>query len=194
MNSLTVAFIALSLAGAFGCGWNAHALSLLGSNPDTPLEQTDQIEYRSGRTTLQPSRFFITNSSSQRFSGGISTTLYFDEAEGGYVKVNYPGKSVSIITPPTEGRCCGSMYPAISNFSTIMVVPPEKEEIMVGDVIAFRCTNTTSLLHRVISITQTEDDTFYLTKGDNNKVDDFEGFGCIPTFQNISYKMVGVLY
>lgn len=187
---VNLALLAVAIAGAFVLGWiSSDMQGALG--PDMPLDQPDSWE---GRTTLQPSAFFLPERmEAEVWRGANFTTLQIGDGTTA-VRITYPGRNVSFMPPPPEGRCCGSMYPAVSNRSTLIVTPARREEIAIGDIIAFHCTNHTYLLHRVIAVTQTEDDTFYLTKGDNNRVDDLAGFGCMPSFANVSHKLAGILY
>ena len=91
--------------------------------------------------------------------------------------------------------CCGSMRPTIGNRSMIIFKKVQSaDELREGDIIKFSCNENRTLLHRIISINHNESGTFYLTQGDNNKIDDLKGFGCLPKLEDIKARVVGLLY
>lgn len=79
----------------------------------------------------------------------------------------------------------GSMRPAISDKSFVIVKKPKVDELFIGDIISFNCNNK-QILHRIIKI---ENET-YFTKGDNNNIMD----DCLTKFSDIESKVIGILY
>ena len=84
----------------------------------------------------------------------------------------------------------GSMRPTIPDYANVLEVAPKNpSELHVGDIIVFTC-DCKNIMHRIINI----DNGFYITKGDNNNIDDKNGLNCSTQFKDIQYKIVGVLY
>lgn len=144
-------------------------------------------------TDLEPTSFF--NRGTKLLPMGNNSndfTIHYGNSELQFVTIGYEQDENLKITPSTgRVQCCGSMRPAISDRSLLIIKKPLKNELRVGDIIAFNCTETKSLLHRIIDI---DDKGFYLTKGDNNVRNDFDLFNCRPQFSDIRYKVIGVLY
>lgn len=83
----------------------------------------------------------------------------------------------------------GSMLPFITNYSNgLLVVPESEKDIAVGDIVSFSKNNIT-LVHRVVSLGEDENGTYFVTQGDNaNSKDE------IIRFRDIEHKLVGILY
>lgn len=64
----------------------------------------------------------------------------------------------------------GSMIPTY-DVGDLAYVVKQKENIKIGDVLVFNADNKT-VIHRVISINDDENDFYYKTRGDNNNTDD----------------------
>ena len=79
----------------------------------------------------------------------------------------------------------GSMHPTVSDNSQAIEIKPIKAEIYVGDIIVYVC-NDVKIMHRVVKI----ENGIYTTKGDNN----FNADSCTPTFEDIKWKVVGIIY
>jgi signal peptidase I len=128
----------------------------------------------SNYTTLQPSNFFVGDSK------------IIENHAANYLKLEI-GRDFNV----TQAASTGSMLPTIGDASILIVIKPKEDELKVGDIIVFYCNEDYPKIgHRIIGM---ENDTF-LTKGDNNQQDDFQGFGCKPKYSDIRYKIVGILY
>lgn len=68
----------------------------------------------------------------------------------------------------------GSMEPAYQTGSVIYVKEVEPEELKTGDVITFYLDSETVATHRIVEITEKDDQIAYRTKGDANEVEDGE--------------------
>lgn len=88
-----------------------------------------------------------------------------------------------------QAAATGSMRPALSDGSTAIIVKPQPSELGVGDIIIFKC-DSKDIIHRIVRI---QNDT-YITKGDNNDIDDSKAFGCNTHFADIESQVIGVLY
>lgn len=85
-----------------------------------------------------------------------------------------------------------SMDPLLDDTANGLEIRPETEkDITIGDVIVYEPTWTHGLLtHRIISIGEDEQGTYYIVKGDNSEAADPEKV----RFNQISGVLVGVLY
>lgn len=127
-------------------------------------------------TTLQPSSIFT-----RAFSASHLTE------NGQTLKVDF-GREFTTLYQVSD---TGSMRPTFSDAAEVLAVKPAKEEIKIGDVILFKCNVTEALIiHRIIRIENLE----YITKGDNNPADDTTAFGCHTKFEDIQWKIAGVIY
>ena len=83
----------------------------------------------------------------------------------------------------------GSMRPVFdAGANGIRVVPSSEKDISVGDIVSFRSFSNL-IVHRVVEIGEDEKGVYFITKGDNNVVDD----GRIR-FEDIEYVTVGVIW
>ena len=83
-----------------------------------------------------------------------------------------------------------SMLPVIDEgHHSIEVMPKNKDDIYIGDIISFKH-NEKWIIHRVVEIKKDLNGIYYLTKGDNNKIND----GNKVRFENITGVVVGIIY
>lgn len=66
----------------------------------------------------------------------------------------------------------GSMESEIKTGDVIVVKEVDTKTLNVGDIIAFKDSNNIVTTHRIVEITEAEGETRYITKGDNNNVED----------------------
>jgi len=122
---------------------------------------------------------------------GFSTTT--NNAPGNWIKIsqiqitgdsiilNIPNASISSYAPT------GSMKPTFDQYSNgIRIIPSSPEQINVGDIVTFGAEN---IVHRVVEKGLDENGYWFITKGDNNQIDDGE-----IRFEDIKYVTIGVLY
>ncbi|VVB78466.1 Uncharacterised protein [uncultured archaeon] len=97
--------------------------------------------------------------------------------------INVDGASISRYAPT------GSMKPTLDeNSNGIRIIPKSEKDIHLGDIITFEQDNSL-IIHRVIEIGNDQNGTYFITKGDNNSIND----GKIR-FKNIRYLTVGILW
>lgn len=83
----------------------------------------------------------------------------------------------------------GSMRPVLDKDSNgIRIVPKSEMDIHVGDIISFK-KNNELIIHRVIEKSIDEDGVYFITKGDNNNLND----GKIR-FEQIKYMTIGIIW
>jgi len=83
----------------------------------------------------------------------------------------------------------GSMIPVLDeNSNGIRIKPNSEKDINVGDIISFE-RNNNLIVHRVIKKSYDENGVYFITKGDNNSLDDGK-----VRFNEIKYKTIGVLW
>ena len=105
-----------------------------------------------------------------------------------YLKINYKNNKKIFLNSVLN---TGSMRPAISDDSLLLTIKPEQNNLNIGDIIIFNSILINySIGHRIINIKQEGNQTLYITKGDNNDIEDEEKV----KFENIKYKVIGVLY
>jgi len=66
----------------------------------------------------------------------------------------------------------GSMESEIITGDIAVVKEVDTKTLKVGDIIAFRESDDIVITHRIIGITEVEGETRYITKGDNNNIED----------------------
>src|SRR4030042_7105782 len=82
------------------------------------------------------------------------------------VIINIAGASISRYAPT------GSMLPVLDQGSNgIRIVPKSELEIHIGDIITFEQGNML-IVHRVVEIGSDNEGTYFITKGDNNSIND----------------------
>ncbi len=87
-----------------------------------------------------------------------------------------------------------SMEPILSTGDLVIILPvKDPAEIHVMDVVVYRGTSGVYVIHRVINIVKIGNNTYFITKGDNNLVPDPAppGLPGIP-FENILGKVVSI--
>lgn len=93
------------------------------------------------------------------------------------------GASISSYAPT------GSMRPFFdAGANGIRVVPTSPEEIAVGDIISFT-RGSDLIVHRVVTKGVDADGAYFITRGDNNTINDE-----LIRFDDIAYKTIGILY
>jgi len=99
------------------------------------------------------------------------------------IVINIKGTSISRYAPT------GSMLPVLDKGSNgIRIMPKSEEDIHIGDIITFE-QNNMLIVHRVVQIGTDDKGIYFVTKGDNNNIND----GKIR-FENIKYLTVGVIW
>lgn len=98
------------------------------------------------------------------------------------IVIDVPNASLSSYAPT------GSMKPLFdSGANGIRVIPISSNQIKVGDIVTYGDEN---IVHRVIEKGEDDNGVWFLTKGDNNNIDD----GAKVRFSDIKYVTIGVLY
>lgn len=83
----------------------------------------------------------------------------------------------------------GSMKPLLDeNSNGLRIVPESEEDIHIGDIITFR-KGSYLIVHRVVDIGTDRQGTYFITKGDNNNINDGK-----VRFENIKYITIGVIW
>jgi signal peptidase I len=83
----------------------------------------------------------------------------------------------------------GSMKPFLDeNTNGIKIKPNDPEDIQVGDIISFRSSEKL-IVHRVIEKGVDEKGVYFITKGDNNQLNDGK-----RRFEDIEFVTIGVLW
>jgi len=97
--------------------------------------------------------------------------------------INVEGASIS------RYAATGSMLPVLDeNSNGIRIIPKSEENIHIGDIITFEQENML-IVHRVVEIGTDNEGTYFVTKGDNNNIND----GKIR-FKDIKYITIGVIW
>ncbi|MBR3163417.1 MAG: signal peptidase I [Clostridia bacterium] len=81
-----------------------------------------------------------------------------------------------------------SMEPSIKEGDAILTKKPKENDLKEGDVITFDRDNK-SITHRIIRVDQENNTSYYVTKGDNNNVEDKEKI----TYDQVDGKEIMVL-
>jgi signal peptidase I len=101
--------------------------------------------------------------------------------------IDISGASLSRYAPT------GSMKPLLDEGSNgIRIVPSSEDEINIGDIITFKQNideNNYLIVHRVIEKGEDLQGTYFITKGDNNSLNDGK-----VRFSEIKYLTIGILY
>jgi hypothetical protein len=125
---------------------------------------------------------------------GVSFNQNLNTAPGDWIKTNQirlTDNAIIINVPNaslSQYASTGSMKPVFdSGANGIRIIPSSAEEINVGDIVTYGSEN---IVHRVTEKGEDELGTWFLTKGDNNNVDD----GVKVRFSDIRYVTIGVLY
>jgi len=78
-----------------------------------------------------------------------------------------------------------SMEPKIKKGDVVIVKQEKEEDLKVNDIITFK-KGESKITHRITSISKKDDKNLFITKGDNNKIEDTEGV----TYEDILGKEV----
>jgi len=99
------------------------------------------------------------------------------------VVINVQGASIGKYAPT------GSMLPVLDQGSNgIRIVPESESDIHVGDIISFESDNML-IIHRVVKIGKDNEGVYFITKGDNNNINDEK-----IRFKDIKYITIGVIW
>lgn len=99
------------------------------------------------------------------------------------IVIEVPGISLSRYAPT------GSMIPVLDEGSNgIRIVPSSEEDINIGDIITFK-QDSYLIVHRVVEKGEDSKGVYFITKGDNNSLNDGK-----VRFKDIKYITIGVLY
>ena len=122
-------------------------------------------------TSLQPTNF-------------LSKENIIESQANDYIKIKIEDRKFYVGTITDTG----SMRPALSDYSNIIYIIPEKEDLFVGDMISVNSlrSKTGRMLHRIVAINEEG----YVTKGDNNIEIDKQ----VSKFEDINGKVIGVIY
>lgn len=85
-----------------------------------------------------------------------------------------------------------SMDPVIDiGANSIEIRPPSKESLKVGDIISYSSEYIDGLvIHRIVDIKEDQKGTYFITRGDNNNVNDPQRV----RFDQIKGVVIGILY
>ena len=84
-----------------------------------------------------------------------------------------------------------SMDPFLDSGSNgIEIIPSDVSEIKIGDIISYASAEGGIVVHRVIEINEDEQGTYFIVKGDNNRIQDDEKV----RFNQIKGILVGIIY
>jgi len=99
------------------------------------------------------------------------------------IVINIDGASISRYAPT------GSMLPVLDQGSNgIRIVPKSESDIHIGDIITFEQDNML-IIHRVVKIGSDTEGVYFITRGDNNNIDDEK-----IRFNDIKYLTIGVIW
>jgi len=129
------------------------------------------------------------------FSNGFSLSTNSGNAPSDFIKESdikvYGDKIVIDIKDASLSNYAptGSMNPILDeNSNGIRIIPESEEKVNIGDIISFQDGNYL-IVHRVIEKGIDNEGVYFITKGDNNSIND----GKIR-FKDIRYITIGVLY
>ena len=89
-------------------------------------------------------------------------------------KLKYPNKIPNLFGYKVFAIVSGSMEPTINIGDVIIVQEVKKEDLKVGDIITFKESDNTqaTVTHRIVNITERNEETMYETRGDHNNTND----------------------
>ncbi len=99
----------------------------------------------------------------------------------------------------SQGRNTGSMYPVIGDGTSLIFKEDfDVYDLAEGDIIDFKKDVNDSLYklsvtHRIIEIGYDREGIYFITKGDNNEIDDTKKYGKIRPEQ-ITGVVIGIIY
>jgi hypothetical protein len=123
-------------------------------------------------------------------AGLNSNSAPFDFIKENQIEV-YGDKIVIKVNNASLSRyaATGSMKPVFDeNANGIRIVPISEKDIHIGDIISYE-SNGSLIVHRIVEKSSDEEGTYFITKGDNNIIND----GKIR-FKDIKYVTIGVLW
>ncbi len=89
----------------------------------------------------------------------------------------------------TNYGASGSMLPTLNeNSNGIAIVPKDDSEVKVGDIVSYRSSDASLIVHRVIEKNSDGGGVYLVVKGDNSDTTE------IIRFSQIKHKIVGILY
>jgi hypothetical protein len=125
---------------------------------------------------------------------GVSFNQGFDVAPGDWIKTSQISLTSDAIVihvsnaSLSQYASTGSMKPVFDTGANgIRIIPDSAEEINMGDIITYGSEN---IVHRVVQKGSDENGIWFITKGDNNNIND----GKKIRFSDIKYVTIGVLY
>ncbi len=124
------------------------------------------------------------------FSSSVNNPAPFDFVKENNIEV-YPNKVVINVKGASISRyaASGSMRPVLDKDSNGIRIKPESEnDIHIGDIITFEQDNNL-IVHRVISIGTDSEGFYFITRGDNNPVNDGK-----VRFKDIKYLTIALIY
>lgn len=126
---------------------------------------------------------------------GFSSYNYSNDAPFDFIKTNqievYSDRIVINVNDASisEYASTGSMKPILDeNSNGIRIIPKSEENVHIGDIISFK-QNNELIIHRVINKGEDENGTYFVTKGDNNIINDEK-----IRFKDIRYITIGIIY
>ena len=126
---------------------------------------------------------------------GFSNHNYSNDAPFDFIKKNqievYSDRIVINVKDASisEYAPTGSMKPILDeNSNGIRIIPKSEEDIHIGDMISFE-QNNELIIHRVVYKGKDENGTYFITKGDNNLINDEK-----IRFKDIRYITIGIIY
>ena len=82
-----------------------------------------------------------------------------------------------------------SMDPVIDKHANSIEIIPIKDKLKIGDIVSYEFEGK-KIIHRIVNISEDENGTYYVMKGDNNRYNDKNKI----RFERISGVVVGILY
>lgn len=124
------------------------------------------------------------------FVGNGSNPAPHDFVDEGQIQI-YPDKVVINIEGASMSRYAptGSMKPILDYGSNgIRIKPSSPDDIDIGDIITYE-RDGILIVHRVVDKDMDQEGYFFITKGDNNSINDG-----VVRFDEVRYLTIGVIY
>lgn len=126
---------------------------------------------------------------------GLSGSVHNSAAPSDFIKENqieiYDDRIIIYVKDASMSRYAstGSMIPVLNeNSNGIRIIPKSEEDINLGDIITFERGNEL-IVHRVVEKGSDETGVYFITRGDNNSVNDEK-----IRFKDIKYKTIAIVY
>ncbi len=103
----------------------------------------------------------------------------------------YKDRVVILLDNPSLSKYAdtNSMLPVLdAGANGIKVIPKNEKDIRIGDIVSFEFEDK-MVVHRVVSIGEDSDGTYFITKGDNNQYQDEK-----IRFKDIKSKTIAIIY